>query len=765
MSANHGENAPDDASFEKLVRSWAEHPDFEGAPAHLETIPARQALFEDLDPPVADALKERLAERGVERLYRHQARAIANVRAGINTVMVSGTASGKSLGYQVPIVEAILDNPRTSAMLLFPTKALAQDQLRSFQDLRIPGLVAATYDGDTAPDDRTWVRRRANVVMTNPDMLHVGILPNHAAWADYFLRLRYVVVDELHVLRGIFGSHVAHILRRLRRIAAHYGSHPTFVFASATIGNPGELAQRLSGLPVEVISRDDSPSGEKTVALWNPPMGDNDRRRSALSESTDLFVDLVRRDKHTIVFTRSRKATELIYRWTADRLDPDRAERIAPYRGGYLASDRRRVEAALFSGDLIGVTATNALELGIDVGGLDAAIITTFPGTIASFWQQAGRAGRSKDRSLAVLVGGEDALDQYFMTHPAELFTRPSEAAVVNPDNPTILDAHTACAAYELPLDLSDRDFLGSDVEEAATRLVEAGDLKLRNGRLFWAHRRRPAPGVSIRSSGGHQYQILDVTSGELLGTLEEVRVFSQAHPGAVYLHQGDSYLVDTLDTELHEVHVTPAEVDWYTQPHEEKLLEVLDVTEYRSIGSIRHSVGRVLVESRVVAYRRKKIGSGDILSTEPLDLPPVRLETDAVWFTIPDEVVDAADVAANELPGSLHAAEHAAIGMLPLFAICDRWDLGGLSTPMHPATANATIFIHEAYQGGAGISPVAFATGERHLRSTLEAIDSCPCETGCPSCIQSPKCGNYNEPLSKQGAVRLLRAMLSGGR
>lgn len=748
-----------DSSFESIVAAWDDRDDFEGELAHVRTIRERNALFGELEPPITGALSERLANHNIESLYLHQTQTIANLRAGIHTVMVSGTASGKSLGYQVPIAEAILDNPRTTALLLFPTKALAQDQLRSLQELRIPGLVAATYDGDTPPDDRTWIRKHANVVLTNPDMLHVGILPNHGSWADFFLRLRFVVVDELHVLRGIFGSHVAHVLRRLRRLADHYGAHPVFAFASATIGNPGELAERLAGLEVSVISRDDSPAGEKTVALWNPPMGEDDRRRSALSESTDLFVDLIRRDEHTIVFTRSRKATELIYRWAADRLGPDQAASIAAYRGGYLASDRRRIETALFSGELAGVTTTNALELGIDVGGLDAAIVTTFPGTIASFWQQAGRAGRARDSSLAVLVGGEDALDQYFMTHPEELFTRPSEAAVVNPDNPAILDAHTACAAYELPLDLSDRSFLGDGVEEAAARLAQAGDLRVRNGRLFWARRHRPAPDVGIRTSGGRRYQIL--SDGELMGTIEQSQVFAQAHPGAVYLHQGDSYLVERLDIDAGEVHVAPSSVDWYTQPHEEKLLEVTDVTDRRAIGAVDHSLGRVLVESRVVAFRRKKIGSGEVLSTEPLDLPPVRLETDAVWFTIPEDILARAGIAAHELPGALHAVEHAAIGMLPLFAICDRWDLGGLSTPLHPATGLATIFIHEAYQGGAGISPVAFATGERHLRSTLEAIEACPCQWGCPSCVQSPKCGNYNEPLSKAGAVRLLRAIL----
>jgi DEAD/DEAH box helicase domain-containing protein len=740
--------------FDTILDEWADGLDADLV--HVRVIPPRQPLFGTIDPPLPGVLAERLAAQGITDLYLHQVRAIENVRQGIHTVMVSGTASGKSLGYQAPIVETILDNPRTSALLLFPTKALAQDQLRAFQDLRIPGLVAATYDGDTSADDRVWARRHANVILTNPDMLHLGILPNHGAWADFFLRLRFVVIDELHVLRGIFGSHVSHVLRRLRRIAAHYRSRPTFVFSSATIGNPGELAERLSGLPVEVISRDDSPSGEKTVVLLNPPMGEDDRRRSPLAETTDVLVDLLRHECRTIAFARSRKATELIYRWSADRLDDPST--IAPYRGGYLAADRRRIEAALFAGELEGVVTTNALELGIDVGGLDAAVITTFPGTIASFWQQAGRAGRSRRHSLAVLIAGEDALDQYFMTHPRELFVRPSEAAVVNPSNPMILDAHVACAAHELPLELSDREFLGDGMEEAATRLVDSGDLRLHKGRLLWTRRRKPTSNVEIRSTGGPRYNVLD--QGELLGTLEMSQVFVQAHPGAVYLHRGDSYLVDALDQARHEVHVRHAGVDWYTEPHEEKLLDVVEVGAEHSFGRVRHTLGAVLVESRVVGYRRKKIGTGEVLATEALDLPPVRLATDAVWFTIPDEVIESARLDPTEVLGALHAAEHAAIGMLPLFAICDRWDLGGLSTPFHPATGAATIFIHEAYQGGAGISPVAFDTGERHITAAREAIETCPCESGCPSCIQSPKCGNYNEPLSKHGAIRLLAAM-----
>ncbi len=434
--------------LETLVQAWVEDPDFEGQLEHLERVAARPAIFAEIDPPLPGALIQRLAEQGIDRLYRHQTQAVQSIRSGTHTVLVSGTASGKSLSYQLPIVERVLTDPRTTSLLVFPTKALAQDQLRSLTNLRVPGLVAATYDGDTSQEDRLWARRHANVILTNPDMLHFGILPNHGRWADFFLRLRFVVVDEMHVLRGIFGSHVAHVLRRLRRIAAHYRTEPTLVFTSATIGNPGELAERLSGVPVEVLDGDDSPQGAKLIALWNPPVVEDGprSRRSAMAEATDLFVDLVRNQRHTIVFSRSRKATELIYKWAKDRLDDPLADRISPYRGGYLPADRRRIETALFSGELLGVTATNALELGIDVGNLDAAIINTFPGTLASFWQQAGRAGRSQENSLGVLVGGEDALDQYYMTNPRQLFTRPPESAVDQPrQSPRGRGAHCLC--------------------------------------------------------------------------------------------------------------------------------------------------------------------------------------------------------------------------------------------------------------------------------------------------------------------------------
>ncbi|MDH3249540.1 MAG: DEAD/DEAH box helicase [Acidimicrobiia bacterium] len=745
-----------------IAESWAGNPDLEGELVHVRTRPARAAINGSIDPPLPPLLAARYAERDITELYRHQARAIESIRSGQNTVVVAGTASGKTLCYQAPIVEAILDRPTSSALLIYPTKALAQDQLRSFRDLGIPDVKAATYDGDTPADERTRVRRSSNVVLTNPDMLHVGILPSHERWADFLHRLEFVVVDEMHTLRGIFGTHVAMILRRLRRLADMYGASPTFVFGSATIGNPEELAAALCGLDVTVIDDDSSPVGEQTVALWNPPLTDIDvnRRRSSLVESTDLFLDLVRRDVHTIAFARSRKATELMYRWARERLPTTERDRVAPYRGGYLPEQRRRIEARLFSGQLAGIVATNALELGIDVGGLDAALLTSFPGTIAAFRQQAGRAGRGREESLVTLVGGEDALDQYFMTHPDELFTRPPEAAVINPDNPLVAEAHAACAANERPLTIDDREILGTAMEEAANRLVQAGHLKLKEGRLYWARRQRPAPQVNIRTSGGASYVIVGPEGA--IGTLDEERAFRDGHEGAVYLHEGETFVVDVMDTRRREIRVTPRMVDYYTQPKSEKLLEVIESEARDRIGPVGHHYGTVRVETHVVGYQKRKLGTREVMDTVYLDLPPTVFETEGIWFTIPEQVLIDADIDPMTAPGALHAAEHAGIALMPLMAICDRWDIGGLSTAWHPQVGGPTIFIYEAYAGGAGISPVAFRAGRGHLDATVEAIRSCPCLTGCPSCVQSPKCGNGNDPLDKAAAIRLLDTILT---
>jgi DEAD/DEAH box helicase domain-containing protein len=748
-----------------IARTWSESPDLEGELAEMRHLAARPAVHAEPSRRLHPQVAERLAELGIERLYRHQARAIDSILAGRHTVVVAGTAAGKTLCYQVPIMEAALEDPRSTAFCIYPTKALSQDQARSFSVVAADQVAAATYDGDTPTDQRSAIRRAANVILTNPDMLHVGILPHHGRWADFFHRLRYVVVDELHTLRGIFGTHVSMVLRRLRRLCHHYGSDPVFVFGSATIGNPGELASRLCGLDVAVVDEDDSPRGEQWVVLWNPEMEDPEegRRRSALAEATDLFVDLVRRDVSTIVFARSRKSTELIYRWATERLDASRRKRIASYRGGYLPQQRRRIESQLFSGELTGIVTTNALELGVDVGSLEAAILTTFPGTISSFRQQAGRAGRRKDTSLVVLVAGEDALDQYFMTHPDELFTRPSEAVVINPSNPAVAEAHAACAAYELPLRLEDREVLGEAIEEAANRLVQADLLRLRDDALYWADRRAPAPQIDLRSSTGRRFDVIDRTGPpELLGVLDEARAYRDGHEGAVYLHQGDTYVVTRLDISRGEVWVRRQDVSYYTQPKVDTDLEVLERRSVADLGPCRLHLGSVRVHTQVVAYQKRALGSRELLDTVYLDLPSVTYETDAIWLSIPDAPIRRADVAPHELPGTLHAAEHAAIAVLPLRAVCDRWDMGGLSTPWHPVSGGPTIFIYEAYAGGAGISEVAFGAGASHWQATLEAVRTCPCTHGCPSCVQSPKCGNLNEPLDKAGAIRLLETILS---
>ncbi|MBT8212822.1 MAG: DEAD/DEAH box helicase, partial [Acidimicrobiia bacterium] len=543
---------------------WADAPEI----VHVEALGARAGTTAPLEPPVPDTIQAALNDRDIGDLWTHQVVAVDSVRSGAHTVLVAGTASGKSLAYQVPIAEAIALDPKSTAICVYPTKALTNDQLRSFSRLGVDRLVAATYDGDTDTDSRRWARRHANVLLTNPDMLHVGILPNHDLWKDFFHRLQYVVVDEMHTMRGIFGSHVSLVLRRLRRLANHYGSDPAFVFTSATIGNPGELASSLIGAPVSVIEQDASPHGAKTFVLWNPEIEDpvKGTRGSPLADATRVFADLVSRDVHTIVFSRSRKATELMYRWARDRLPESQEERIAPYRGGYLAADRRRIEESLASGELTGVVATNALELGIDIGSLDAAVITTFPGTIASFRQQAGRAGRNQSDSVAVLVAGQDALDQYYMTHPEDLFGRRAEAAVINPSNAEVLEGHVGCAAAELPLRPEDRAFLGPEFESTATELTSRGDLMLRNGALLWARGRSPASRVDLRTSGGSPYVIVD-DAGELLGHLDEDRAFRQAHPGAVHLHQGETYLVEELDLDHQEVRVRRQAVRYYTQP------------------------------------------------------------------------------------------------------------------------------------------------------------------------------------------------------
>ena len=723
---------------------------------HVERIPARAARHAELSAPLPFDVPF--------PLWTHQATAIDAARAGQSVVVATGTASGKSLCYHLPIAEAVLDNPMGTALALFPTKALAQDQLRSITALEIPGLVAATYDGDTGIDERAWTRRHANVLLTNPDMLHVGLLPYHERWATFLMRLRFVVVDELHVLSGIFGTHVSHVLRRLRRVCNHYGSDPVFLFGSATIGEPDALARALCGKDVLAITDDGSPRGERLFALWNPPLLDaaTGARGSTNVETASVLSALVMNDNRAIAFCRSRKGTELVAADTQRRV-PDRLKRaVRPYRGGYLAEERREIERELFAGRLRAVVATSALELGIDIGNLDACVLSGYPGTIASMWQQAGRAGRAQQQSLAVLVAGEDQLDQWLMAHPEEVFNRQPEPAVVNPTNPFVLLPHLACAAYELPLTPDDETYWRDILDDGVRELVHDEQLKVRDRRAFWSGHGSPAHRVGLRTGSSVEYRIA-LHDGQLIGTVDESRAFEQVHPGAVYLHQGQPWKVVDLDLDDRVAYVELSAGDEMTQTRSETDIRILEVDRVERLSPrVKLCVGAVEVFEQVVGYQRRDVHTREVLGMVDLDLPPTRLITRGFWYEIEPSSLLRAGVEAGDWPGTLHAAEHAAIGMLPLFTICDRWDVGGVSTALQADTGTPTIVIYDGYPGGAGIAELGFESGRLLLERTLEAIESCPCATGCPSCVQSPKCGNLNEPLDKHGAARLLREIVS---
>ena len=737
-----------------------------GAPrrlVHMTHLPARRARTSPLPTELPSALADRLARSGIDALYHHQATAREQLLAGRHSVVATGTASGKSLCYQLPLLERLLADEPATALYLAPTKALARDQVRALRDLRLPQVRAAAYDGDTLRHERDAVRRTANVVMTNPDMLHASILPGHRGWRDFLHRLAIVVVDECHAARGVFGAHVAAILRRLRRVCDHYGAAPTFALASATIGNPGEHASNLTGLDVAAVTEDGSPRPRVTIALWEPPIEDaaSGARRSLLAEGSDVLSGIVARGPATLCFVRSRKAAEVIASAAGRHLGDDRA--IRAYRAGLLPEERRAVEAGLADGSIRGVATTSALELGVDVGALDAAAILGWPGTAASFWQQAGRAGRRDREALVVFVADDDPLDRYLLGHPGELLGRPLEAATADATNPYVLRPHLRCAAAELPIEAGE-EVLGIDPGELLAAEADAGQLRRRGDRWFFAGRQRPAASVSIRSSGGQPYAIVDEVTGALIGEVDEARAHRTVHPGAIYLHQGSSFEVVDLELDRRIALVRPSTGDLTTSPRSDTDITVTAWHSTHRWGRCRLAHGEVEVTTQVLGYERRRISTGQSLGVTALDLPRTRLDTRATWIAIDEAVLRAAGIPVDDVAGAAHAAEHAAIGMLPLVAMCDRWDVGGLSTPWHPDTDAATIFIYDGYPGGAGLAERAFHAAARHLTATRDAIDACPCQAGCPSCVQSPKCGNGNEPLDKRGAVALLSGVLADG-
>lgn len=744
---------------------------------HLPPRPGRHAPWpEKIRPEVIDAIRA----AGIERPWAHQARVAEHALRGESAVVATGTASGKSLAYLAPVLSALLDGSEApngrgaTALYLAPTKALAADQRRAVRALADPlgkRVRPAVYDGDTPFEEREWVRQYANYALTNPDMLHRSILPAHPRWASFLRALRYVVIDECHTYRGVFGSHVAQVLRRLRRLCARYGSDPVFLLASATSSEPGPAASRLTGLPVAEVTEDASPRGELVFALWEPPLTElhGERgapvRRTATAETADLLTDLTVQGVRTVAFVRSRRGAELVALIAQERLaavDRSLPSRVAAYRGGYLPEERRALERSLHTGELLGLAATSALELGVDVAGLDAVLLSGYPGTRASLWQQAGRAGRTGRGALAVLIARDDPLDTYLVHHPEALFQQPVESTVLDPDNPYVLAPHLCAAAEELPLTESDLSLFGPEAMVVISQLEARKLLRHRGTAWHWTRRERAADLTDIRGGGGRPVQVVEEGTGRLLGTVDRSAAHTTVHEGAVHLHQGRTYLVRHLDLDDSVALVEQADPPYSTTARDTTAVSILETTTEVPWGDARLCFGSVEVTNQVVSFLRRRLITGEVMGETKLDLPPRTLRTRAVWWTVTEDQLDDARISPESLGGALHAAEHASIGMLPLFATCDRWDIGGVSVPLHPDTLLPTVFVYDGHPGGAGFAERAFHTAARWLGATREAIAACECAAGCPSCIQSPKCGNGNDPLDKKAAIRLLTRLLS---
>ena len=738
---------------------------------HLEQIPARAGVSSPWPAWVPADVTAAFGRRGVRTPWSHQVTAANHARAGRNVIISTGTASGKSVGYLMPALTSVLEGG--TALYIAPTKALAADQLAAIHGLGLPGLRAATLDGDASAAERAWARAHAGYLLTNPDMLHHVLLPQHRRWSGFFSRLRYVIVDECHSYRGVFGSHVAHVLRRLRRITGHYApaGDCVFILASATAGRPGETARLLTGAEAEEVTLDGSPRGPVSFAMWEPPLtsGRGEAgapvRRTATAEAAELLAGLVREDVATLAFIRSRRGAEAVAlhakRLLAEQGAADRAARVAAYRSGYLAEDRRQVEAALRGGRLTGLATTTALELGVNITGLDAVLIAGWPGTRASLWQQAGRAGRRGTSAVAVLIARDDPLDSYLVHHP-EILRRPVEATVLDPANPYVLAPHLCAAAAELPLTETDLALFGPTAGAVAEDLGRRGLLRRRPAGWYWTRRADASRLTGLRGAGAAPIKIVEAATGRLVGTVDEPSAHVLAHEGATYLHQGDTYLVSSLDLADGAALVHALDPGYVTSARQVTDIDVIAPLRQMGWGDAAVYFGDVEVTRQVTSFVRRRADTGRTLGETALDLPPRTLRTRAMWWTISAAQAARLAGAGIDLPGAAHAAEHAAIGLLPLFATCDRWDIGGVSTDLHPATGRLTVFVYDGHEGGAGFAERGFDAAGEWLTATMQAISSCECEAGCPSCIQSPKCGNGNSPLSKSGAIALLETLLN---
>ena len=745
----------------EFVKSLKESADYRDILSHYEYIPAKPVEYYAEDPHLPGPLVQALASLGIDRLYSHQGEALAAVRQGKHLLVATPTASGKTLIYNLPVIETLMAEPQGKALYLFPLKALEQDQLKALRELDSalpsPFLSAAIYDGDTPPAARQALKARPpHVLITNPDMLHLGFLPYHDAWIDFFKNLRYVVIDEVHTYRGIFGSHMAQVLRRLRRVCAHYGSDPQFLLLSATIAEPAEFVNKLTNLSVELITENGAPRSGRHYLFLNPPAG-------AATTASQIFSRAIRQNLATICFTQGRKLTELIHLW-ALRQVPELRRYISSYRAGFLPEERREIESRLASGKMRGVISTSALEMGIDIGGLDVCLLVGYPGTMVTALQRMGRVGRQDRDSLVVLVAQPDALDQYFMKYPQEFFGRPLEAAVVDPDNPVIVSAHLPCAAQELPLEHEGEAIFDlTAYEPLLTQLSRKGHLlQSASGNAWFARARFPQKEVNIRGIG-ESFAIFQVGKKRPLGHVDGHRARRECHEGAVYLHKANTFGVERLDLERHNILVNPVDPKYFTRIQTEKDTEILEILETRQVANFTAHTGRLKVTERFLAYEKRRLPGQELLGVVPLELPPQIFETVGMWLEIPDQVKQAIYQAGLHFMGGIHALEHNLIAMFPLFALADRYDIGGISTTAHPQVGKAAIFIYDGYPGGVGLAARAYTILEDLLGRTQEVIEACPCEEGCPSCIHSPKCGSGNKPLDKAAALMTAKLLLQG--
>ncbi|VAW34894.1 FIG003033: Helicase domain protein [hydrothermal vent metagenome] len=732
---------------------------------HHEELRAVEPVYGALKRPLPCALLKNLTSLGRGKLYSHQADAINLIREDKHTVVMTPTASGKSLIYNIPVIEAVLNDPGARALYIFPLKSLTQDQLKGIKDFTkgiTEGLdhknIAAIYDGDTTDYRRKKIRENPpHILLTNPDMLHLGICAFHQSWAEFFKGLRYIVLDELHTYRGVLGSHVAQLIRRLRRIARLYGADPIFITCSATIANPIELAQRLTGLPFEAVTESGAPQGRRNFLFIDPEEG-----QSPYSIATKVFCESVEQGFKTIAFTKSRKITELIYRWAVQGR-PELTKVVSSYRSGFLPEERREIEARLFSGELHGVISTSALELGVDIGGLDVCILIGYPGTISSTWQRAGRVGRQGRESLIIMIAIEDALDKYFMRHPTDFFRRSVEAATLDTTNLPILEAHLPCALSEVPMDRTEDVFDTEEIAPALTSLAREKRVLHLPGKDTWITRsRHPHRGVSIRGTGSAFRIIADDKT--LLGETDSTRVMKELHPGAIYLHRGLQYKVTGLHLGDKEVFCREVDLNYYTTPLSDEDTEILSIDEEKAVGSggLVISRGTLRTTETVLGYMKKDINTRKVIDEVYLDLPAHVFTTKGVWTTVDEDILEDAKEQGFDCAGGMHALEHAQIAALPLFAICDRNDLGGVSYfPVNPDLEQPAIFIYDGVEGGIGLTKRGFEMTEQWFEATLTLMEDCPCEVSCPSCTQDPHCGNNNEPLDKRTAIMVLRKWL----